>query len=83
MRQHDVQSDSKGRVNLGAAYAQQRFLIIEEGERLILEKAVVVATRELWLHKNPEAKKAVQKGIAEATKGKIHKNAIDLDSYED
>lgn len=83
MRSHDIQSDSKGRINLGAAYAQQRFLVIEEGDRIIIEKAVVIPERELWLHKNPEAKKAVERGITEAKKGRIRKNAVDLDHYEE
>ena len=83
MRLHDTQSDSKGRINLGATYAEQRFLIIEEDDRIILEKAVVLPERELWLHKNPKAKRAVEKGLDEAKKGKTKKNAIDLDKYED
>ena len=71
MKYRDIHSDSKGRINLGSSYAEQRFLIIEEEDRIILEKAVVIATRELWLHKNKKAKQAVEKGISEAKKGKI------------
>lgn len=83
MRQHDMQSDDKGRINLGVAYARQRFLIIEENDRIILEKAVVIPERELWLYKSSKAKKAVAKGLQEAKEGDIRQNIIDLDTYEE
>lgn len=79
METHDVRSDAKGRINLGSCFAEQRFLVIIDGDRIILEKAVLIPERELWLHRNPEAKKAVQQGIAEAKKGNIRKNTFNFD----
>jgi hypothetical protein len=83
MKHTDLLSDSKGRINLGVEYAEQRFLVIIENDRIILEKAVLVPERELWLHKNQEAHKSVEKGIAEARRGKLHKKAIDLEAYKE
>lgn len=83
MKIDDVHSDSKGRVNLGSQFADQHFLIIIENDRIILEKAVVIPERELWLHKNKEAKDSVLRGLDEAKQGKMKKNAIDLSSFSD
>ncbi len=76
------QADSKGRVNLGAAYAGQLFQMTTEDGRIILDKAALVPERELWLHKSREAQTAVEKGLQEAEQGKIQKEAIDLEQYE-
>lgn len=55
----------------------------QSDDKDIEESAVVVSERELWLHKSPKAKKAVSKGLEQAKKGKIRKNAIDLNAYEE
>lgn len=83
MRTHTVQTDSKGRLNLGHAYASSFFIIEEtvKGE-FSLKKAVVIPEHELWLYKNEKALDAVNKGIIEAKKGKLEKNAIDLDQFD-
>jgi len=77
--EHAVQTDSKGRINLGTAFASQFFLVeeIEPGE-FLFKKASVIPERELWLHRNQEAKTEVLKGLEEAKSGKLIKNAVRL-----
>ena len=78
-----ISTDGKGRMNLGKHYAQMYFLMHEQKDgNIILEKAAVVPERELWLHKNPKAKKSLLRGIEQARKGQGKKNAIDLDVYD-
>jgi hypothetical protein len=83
MDQRDILADAKGRVNLGSDYAGQRFFIThrKDLDSVILEKAALIPERELWLHKNKDAQQSVFEGIQDAKKGKIKKNAINLDSY--
>ncbi|MFT4553652.1 MAG: hypothetical protein ACI9S8_002293 [Chlamydiales bacterium] len=76
----DVTVDSKGRVSLGARHAGERYIITEEMEgRFILEKAVIIPEREVWLHKNKKAKESVLKGLEQAKQGRLKKNVINLD----
>jgi len=80
---NDVVADAKGRISLGVKHAGERYIITKDNEgRFILEKAVVIPERELWLHKNKRAKRAVQEGLEQAKQGKTKKNAINLDLYE-
>jgi hypothetical protein len=75
-----LQADSKGRFNLGQAYAGQLFQITAQDEdRIILDKAALIPERELWLHKNREAKVSVETGLEEASQGKICRDAVDLE----
>ncbi len=77
---HDVTADSKGRVPLGAKHAGERYIITQDAEgRFILEKAVLVPEREVWLHRNKKAKESVLKGLEQAKKKRLKRNAIDLD----
>ena len=77
-----IRADSKGRINLGAKYAGVHFLEVIKNEVITLERAAIIPEREVWLHKNKEAKKSVIKGLEQAKKGKLKKNAIDLDDDE-
>lgn len=83
MRTHTVQTDSKGRLNLGKDFASS-FFLIEEKEKgeLTLTKAAVIPESELWLYKNQKALDSVQRGVDQARKGKLKKNAIDLDEFD-
>lgn len=77
---HDVTVDSKGRIPLGVCHAGERYIIIEDNEgRIILEKAVLLPERELWLHKNEKAKKSVLTGLKQARQKDLKSNIIDLD----
>jgi len=80
---HTVQTDSKGRLTLGRAFASCYF-IIEETEKgeFTLKKAAVIPESELWLHKNKKALHSVLQGLEEAKMNILEKNAIDLDLYE-
>jgi len=60
------QSDSKGRVTLGEAFANRTFIIREEGGSLILEPARVIPEREAWIYENERAIASVRRGLAEA-----------------
>jgi hypothetical protein len=83
MRMHTVQTDSKGRLTLGRAFASCFFIVEEtlKGE-FTLKKAVVVPENELWLYKNKKAFDSVLKGLKEAKNGMLEKNAIDLDQFD-
>lgn len=77
---HDVIADSKGRIPLGMRHAGERYIITEDEEgRVVLEKAVLMLQREVWLHKNIEAKKSVLKGLQQAKQMRLKRNIIDLD----
>lgn len=80
---HDVIADSKGRIPLGMRHAGERYIITEDKKgRFILEKAVLMPEREVWLHKNEEAKKSVLKGLKQAKQKRLKRNIIDLDDDE-
>jgi hypothetical protein len=79
----DVVADSKGRILLGMRHAGERYIITEDEKgRLILEKAVLMPEREVWLHKNPEAKKSVLKGLKQAKQKRLKNNAIGFDEID-
>ena len=84
MKAHALQTDSKGRLNLGKNFASSYFLIeeVNKGE-FLLKKAALIPEHELWLHKNEKALKSVLKGLKQAKEMKLEKNAIDLDQFED
>lgn len=80
---HDVVADSKGRILLGARHAGERYIITEDKEgRVILEKAVLMPEREVWLHKNKEAKKSVLEGLKQAKQKRLKSNIINLDETD-
>jgi hypothetical protein len=66
--------DSKGRISLGARFANKTVIVeeIDETEIRIVE-AVTVPVRELWLQRNQKAMQAVQAGLAQARAGKFSK----------
>lgn len=77
---HDVIADSKGRVPLGAKHAGERYIITQDAEgRFILEKAILIPEREVWLHKNQKAKESVIKGLEQAKRKRLKRNVIDLE----
>lgn len=77
---HDIVADSKGRISLGMRHAGERYIITEDKEgRVILEKVVLIPEREVWLHKNKEAKKSVLEGLKQAKQKRLKSNIIDLE----
>jgi hypothetical protein len=74
-------ADSKGRISLGGRFAGQTVIIQEVDEtELRVTLAQVIPQRELWLHKNPKAKAAVLRGLAQAAAGKVAKSPPDLEA---
>ena len=57
-------SDSRGRINLGKEFVNKIFFIEKTGEtEMKLELAAVIPEREMWLHRNPEARDALNEAI--------------------
>lgn len=80
---YDVTADSKGRIPLGMRHAGERYIIIEDKEgRIILERAVLIPEREVWLHKNQEAKKSVLEGLKQAKQKRLKSNIVNLDEID-
>ena len=80
----DIIADSKGRIPLGMRHAGERYIITEDTEgRVILEKAVLIPQREVWLHKNKKAKESVLKGLKQAKQKRLKSNIIDLDENDE
>lgn len=71
--------DSKGRLTLGERFAN-RTVIVEEIDdtEVRITLARVVPEREMWLHENPAASAAVNRGLAEARKGNLSSVGPDL-----
>ena len=72
-------TDSKGRVTLGAHFAN-RDVIIEHrsADEVIVRLARVIPESEAWLYKNPNALAAVRLGLEQARAGRVTKNPPDL-----
>lgn len=71
--------DSKGRVVLGPRFANQHVLIREvDDTEVVVTLAAVIPAREAWLHKNPKAKAAIQRGIEKAKRREFSKKPPDL-----
>lgn len=77
-KRESLQADSRGRVSLGAAYANSTFLIEKKDDCIIIRTAKVVPEREAWLYKNKKALAMVRKGIEQARKRQFGKG-ISLD----
>ena len=72
-------TDSKGRVTLGAHFAN-RAVIIEHrsDDEVIVRLARVIPEREVWLYENPKALASVRRGLNQARRGNVTKNPPDL-----
>jgi hypothetical protein len=84
-------ADSKGRIVLGASYANKMLLIeVKAGGDVLIKKAAVIPENESWLHKNKSALTSVMKGVEQAKHHKFspspmknEKNMEWLDEIED
>ena len=67
-----IRVDAKGRVNLGVLPEEiSGFkLTTDKSGRYILEPLSEIPTREMWLHKNPEAMASLDRGLKELGEGK-------------
>ena len=59
-------TDSKGRLTLGEAFANRTIILEERGSEIVLHLARVIPEREAWLYENPTALGAVRRGLKEA-----------------
>lgn len=70
-RQDVRRVDSSGRLSLGRDKAGEQYDVVEDSDgRITLTPVVVIPKRELWLHRNPEAKDAVLRGLADSAAGR-------------
>jgi hypothetical protein len=71
--------DERNRLTLGElfkGYKRIRLFRNDQGD-VLLQPIVEVPVSELWLYRNKEAFKSVQKGLRDAAEGKISKLNVD------
>lgn len=60
------QADERGRVSLGASFANRTFLVEHQGDTIVFRLARVIPEQEAWLYENERALTQVRKGLAQA-----------------
>lgn len=60
------QTDAKGRISLGEAFANRTMLVEHRDDEIILRPARVIPEREAWLYENPKALESVRRGLKQA-----------------
>jgi len=70
--EHEVRKvDGSGRLSLGREKAGTQYDVTEATDGTVtLMPVTIIPTRELWLHKNHEAKAAVVRGLADSAAGR-------------
>ncbi|MDQ3259249.1 MAG: hypothetical protein M3Q00_00450 [Pseudomonadota bacterium] len=72
-------TDSKGRVTLGAHFANRAVIVEHRGDdEVVVRLARVIPEGEAWLYENPKALASVRRGLDQARKGNVTKNPPDL-----
>jgi hypothetical protein len=73
-------ADSKGRLALGAQFANVTFIVdARDPGCIILKPAVAIPAQEAWLYQNQTALALVRQGLAQAQDGKFRATPPDLD----
>jgi hypothetical protein len=70
-------TDSKGRLTLGEAYANRTVIVEERGNEIVIRLARVIPEGEAWLYESPAALAAVRRGLNQARSRKLS-NGPDL-----
>ena len=74
--------DTSGRISIGKSRAGALYDVSFESDgRVVLTPMVAIPERELWLHRNPEAKAMVETGLAEMSRGETV--SIDLSAFSE
>ena len=74
-------TDAKGRVSLGARFANKTVIIREvDATEILVTIARVIPEREAWLLENPVAKATVATGLRQAGTGLFSDSPPDLDA---
>ena len=71
-------TDSKGRLTLGEAFANRTVLVEHHGDEVIVRLARVIPERESWLYENKEALASVRRALKQAKEGRFAAKAPDL-----
>ena len=72
-------TDSKGRVALGAHFANRAVIVEHKSDHeVIVRLARVIPEREAWLYENPKALALVRRGLDQARKGSVAKRPPDM-----
>lgn len=70
--------DSKGRLTLGASFANRTVIVEERGDEIVLKLARIIPDREAWLYENDEALASVRSGLRQARNRKFAEQGPDL-----
>jgi hypothetical protein len=74
-------ADSKGRIALGARFANVTFIVDDANPgQIVLKPAVAIPAQEAWLYQNQTAVDLVRRGLEQARNGKFSKTPPDLDA---
>jgi len=81
----EIKADSKNRISLGhkirrKAHHYRIYQDLDSG-RILLEPMAVVPISEPWLDHAPQAKASVERGLADAKKGRLLKAPEDFSKY--
>ncbi|HTF91068.1 MAG TPA: hypothetical protein VK843_21820 [Planctomycetota bacterium] len=64
-------TDSKGRVTLGEAFANRTLIVEDRGNEVVLRLARIIPEGESWLYENPKALGALRRGLKQAKAGQL------------
>lgn len=70
--------DSKGRITLGASFANRTVIVEERDGEIVLKLARLIPQSESWLYENKEALASVRRGLNQARNGKFARKGPDL-----